>query len=275
MKEQKRMRIGARDFDTEHHTYLMAIVNVTPDSFYEGSRHTDPDDLVRTVLRMEKEGADLIDLGAESTRPGHIAVSEQEEMDRLLPALELIRENTDIPVSADTTKAAVAREALAAGCNLINTVEGLIDAEMAAYIREAGAACCLMHNRKEPVYADFAADFQEDMKQIFANALSLGISKDRIILDPGIGFAKSTEQNLMVLQKMKEWMIPGIPWLLGTSRKSVIGNTLGLPAGERLEGTLTTTVLAVMAGCSFVRVHDVKENKRCILMTEAIRDCGR
>lgn len=275
MKEQKRMRIGARDFDTEHHTYLMAIVNVTPDSFYEGSRHTDPDDLVRTVLRMEKEGADLIDLGAESTRPGHIAVSEQEEMDRLLPALELIRKNTDIPISADTTKAAVAREALAAGCDLINTVEGLIDAEMAAYIRESGAACCLMHNRKEPVYADFAADFQEDMKQIFANALSLGISKDRIILDPGIGFAKSTEQNLMVLQKMKEWMIPGIPWLLGTSRKSVIGNTLGLPAEERLEGTLATTALAVMAGCSFVRVHDVKENKRCILMAEAIRDCGR
>ena len=269
------MRIGARDFDTEHHTYLMAIVNVTPDSFYEGSRHTDPDDLVRTVLRMEKEGADLIDLGAESTRPGHISISEQEEMDRLLPALEMIRKNTEIPISADTTKAAVAREALAAGCDLINTVEGLIDAEMAAYIREAGAACCLMHNRKEPVYADFAADFQEDMKQIYTNALSLGIPEDQIILDPGIGFAKSTDQNLMILQNMKEWMIPGIPWLLGTSRKSVIGNTLGLPAGERLEGTLTTTVLAVMAGCSFVRVHDVKENKRCILMTEAIRDCGR
>ena len=269
------MRIGRKEFDTEHHTYIMGIVNITPDSFYADSRHKNPEEVLRTVLKMSEEGADLIDLGAESTRPGHIPVSSSEEMDRLLPVLELIKKNVEIPVSVDTTKADVAREALQLGCDLINTVEGMLEPEMASLIARSGAACCLMHNRAESRYLDFAAEFQQDMRDILDRAMDFGISRDQIILDPGIGFAKDYEQNLCVLHHLKEWRIPDIPWLLGTSRKSVIGNTLNLPVGERLEGTLTTTVLAVMAGYAFVRVHDVKENKRCILMTEAIRDSGR
>ena len=269
------MRIGRKEFDTEHHTYIMGIVNITPDSFYADSRHKNPEEVLRTVLKMSEEGADLIDLGAESTRPGHIPVSSSEEMDRLLPVLELIKKNVEIPVSVDTTKAEVAREALQLGCDLINTVEGMLEPEMASLIARSGAACCLMHNRAESRYLDFAAEFQQDMRDILDRAMDFGISRDQIILDPGIGFAKDYEQNLCVLHHLKEWRIPDIPWLLGTSRKSVIGNTLNLPVGERLEGTLTTTVLAVMAGYAFVRVHDVKENKRCILMTEAIRDSGR
>lgn len=265
------MIIGGRDFDTTHHTYVMGIVNITPDSFYEGSRHSGPEDTLKTVLKMEEEGADLIDLGAESTRPGHIPVTAQEEMERLLPALELIKRNTGIPVSIDTSKAEVAREALVLGCDLINTVQGNLDPAMAACIAQSGVCCCLMHNREDSRYTDFEAEFRQEMKDILDRAVGYGISRDRIILDPGIGFAKDYEQNLIVLRHLKEWRIPDVPWLLGTSRKSVIGNTLHLPATERLEGTLATTVLAVMAGYAFVRVHDVKENKRCVLMTEAIR----
>ena len=265
------MIIGGKEFDTKHHTYVMGIVNTTPDSFYEGSRHTLPEETLKTVLHMQEEGADLIDLGAESTRPGHNKISAAEEMDRLLPALELIRNNTDIPISVDTTKAEVAREAIRLGCNLINTIQGFLDPEMAAVIAESGLPCCLMHNRKDSNYTDFETEFQQDMRDILSRAEKSGIARNRIILDPGIGFAKNYEQNLCVLKHMDEWRSPDIPWLLGTSRKSVIGKTLNLPAGECLEGTLATTVLAVMAGCSLVRVHDVKENKRCILMTEAIR----
>ena len=269
------MIIGGKDFDTKNHTYVMGIVNATPDSFYKGSRHNTPEETLRKVLMMQEEGADLIDLGAESTRPGHIPVTAQEEMERLLPALELIRQNTDIPISVDTTKAEVAREAIRLGCNLINTIHGLLDPEMAACIAYAGVPCCLMHNRSDSRYTDFQAEFQRDMNDILKRAEDFGISRDRIILDPGIGFAKNYKQNLCVLNHLGDWRIPDVPWLLGTSRKSVIGNALNLPAEERLEGTLATTVLAVMAGYSFVRVHDVKENKRCILMTEAIRCCGK
>ncbi len=267
------MIIGGKDFDTKHHTYVMGIVNITPDSFYDGSRHSRPEETLKTVLRMKEEGADLIDIGAESTRPGHTPVTAPEEMERLLPALELIRKNTDIPVSVDTTKAEVAREALRLGCDLINTVNGLLDSEMGACLADSQIPCCLMHNRADGIYSDFETEFLQDMKDIISRAESFGIDRSRIILDPGIGFGKSYEQNLCVLNHLAEWRIPDVPWLLGTSRKSVIGNTLNLPAGERLEGTLATTVLAVMAGYSFVRVHDVKENKRCILMTEAIRSC--
>lgn len=265
------MIIGGKDFDTAHHTYVMGIVNITPDSFFEGSRHTSPEDIVKTVLQMQEEGADLIDLGAESTRPGHIPITAQEEMDRLLPALECIKNHTDIPISVDTSKAEVAREAVRLGCDLINTVQGRLDPEMAGVIAGSGICCCLMHNREDNRYTCFETDFQQEMREILDRALQFGISRDRIILDPGIGFAKDYDQNISVLRHLKEWRIPDVPWLLGTSRKSVIGNTLHLPSEERLEGTLATTVLAVMAGYSFVRVHDVKENKRCVLMTEAIR----
>lgn len=269
------MIIGGKEFDTKQHTYVMGIVNTTPDSFYEGSRHTTPEETLQTVLQMQKDGADLIDLGAESTRPGHIKITASEEMDRLLPALELIRKNTDIPVSVDTTKAEVAREAIRLGCDLINTIQGFLDPDMAACIAQSEVPCCLMHNRTDSSYTDFEKEFQKDMREILSRAENFGISRDRIILDPGIGFAKNYEQNLCVLKHLEEWRNPDVPWLLGTSRKSVIGNTLHLPAQERLEGTLATTVLAVVAGYSFVRVHDVKENKRCILMTEAIRRCGK
>lgn len=265
------MQIGNRYFDTENHTYLMAIINVTPDSFYPGSRLGKSDLLLDRVRQMVRDGADLIDLGAESTRPGHVKISDQEEMDRLLPALEVIKNNIDIPVSVDTYKAAVAKEAVKYGCDMINSIHGMLEPDLASVIASSGKVCCLMHNRDKADYDDFPVDFMQDMRTIYREALRAGISKDHLILDPGIGFAKNQEQNLAVLRHLNEWRIPEVPWLLGTSRKSVIGNALGLPVQERLEGTLVTTVLAIQAGYSFVRVHDVKENRRCIDMMEAIR----
>lgn len=265
------MMIGGREFKTHGKTYVMGILNVTPDSFSDGGAHSTREQALRHAEKMIAEGASIIDVGGESTRPGYTVVTDQEEMERVCPVVDAIKREFDIPVSVDTYKSAVAREALECRADLINDIWGLkYDSRMADTIADAGAACCLMHNRREAVYRDFTADVKKDMEESLLLARQAGIRGDRIILDPGVGFAKSYEQNLLAIRCLKECMPKGYPILLGTSRKSVIGLTLDLPVTERLEGTIATTVLAVLQGAMFVRVHDVKENIRAIRMVEAV-----
>lgn len=265
------MKIGKKIFDTEHRVYIMGILNVTPDSFSDGGRYLSMDSALFHAQEMVDDGADVLDVGGESTRPGHVMISEEEEICRTAEVIENLKKNFDVPVSIDTYKSRVAKVALAAGADLVNDIWGLkYDKDMAKVIAESGAACCLMHNRKEAVYSELVADVCADLAESVRLAEISGIGKERIMLDPGIGFGKTYEMNLEMLRRLGELKNMGYPILLGASRKSVIGLTLDLVPEERLEGTLATTVVAVMNGCSFVRVHDVKENLRAVRMTETI-----
>mgnify|MGYP001229643507 CR=1 FL=1 len=266
------MKIGHTDFDTRHHTYVMGILNVTPDSFSDGGRWSGREAALAHARQMVQEGADILDIGGESTRPGFRSVPAGEELARILPVIEAVRAELDIPISVDTRKSEVARAALAAGADLINDVDGLEDPGMAAVIADSGSACCLMHHRQLSRAETAGADVCAGLAEILDRALQAGIARERIILDPGIGFGKSPEINLKLLQQLDCASPLGCPLLLGASRKSVIGLTLNLPSTDRLEGTLVTTVLAVQAGYGFVRVHDVRENSRVIRMMEAIRE---
>ena len=265
------MKIGNRDFDMTAHTYIMGILNVTPDSFSDGGRWNDRDKALKHVEDMIAEGMDVVDVGGESTRPGYTMLSDEEEIRRVVPVIEEIKSNFDIPVSLDTYKSAVAKAGIAAGADLINDIWGLkYDGDMAGVIAESGLPCCLMHNRKEPDYQNFMRDVASDLEETVRIAREAGISDEKILLDPGVGFGKTYENNLEIINHLEELHKLGFPLLLGTSRKSVIGLTLDLPADQRVEGTLVTTVMGVLKGCSFVRVHDVKENARAVKMTEAI-----
>ena len=267
------MRIGSRDFATTGHTYIMGILNVTPDSFSDGGKFNQIDAALKHVEEMIRDGADVIDIGGESTRPGYTKISDEEETDRVVPVIEAVKKEFEIPISVDTYKSGVAEAAAQAGADLINDIWGLkYDARMAEVIAKSGLACCLMHNRDNTEYRNFMEDMKQDLRETIALAKAAGIADDKIILDPGVGFAKSYENNLEVIRRLKEFNELKYPVLLGTSRKSVIGLTLDLPAAERVEGTIVTTVMAVEAGCMFVRVHDVKENHRAIQMAEAILD---
>ena len=265
------MQIGNRDFKVSGKTYVMGILNVTPDSFSDGGKWNRMDAALAHVEEMLKDGMDVLDLGGASTRPGYTLLSDEEETERVVPVIEAVKARFDVPVSLDTYKSRVAQAGIEAGADLINDIWGLkYDGQMAKVIAESGLPCCLMHNRKDTDYRSFMQDVAADLADCLHLAECAGISQDKIILDPGVGFAKSYEQNLQVINNMEQLHVLGCPILLGTSRKSVIGLTLDLPASERLEGTLVTTVMAVMKGCMFVRVHDVKENVRAIRMAEAI-----
>lgn len=267
------MRIGNRDFDTKHHCYIMGILNVTPDSFSDGGKFQEMDQALFHVEEMIQEGMDIVDVGGESTRPGYAKIPVQEEMERVVPVIEQIKKKFDIPISLDTCKADVARAGILAGADLINDIWGLkYDDRMAKVIGEAKAACCLMHNRDNTVYKSLITDVINDLQESVSLAKEAGIADDRIILDPGVGFGKTYEQNLEIIKKLDGLQILGYPLLLGCSRKSVIGLTLDLPVSERLEGTLVTTAAGVLKGCSFIRVHDVKQNRRAVKMAEALRN---
>ncbi len=265
------MKIGNRVFDTERKCYIMGILNVTPDSFSDGGRWDSMDKALAHTEEMIAEGADIIDIGGESTRPGHTQITVQEEIDRVVPVIEAVRRRFDIPISVDTYKSQVAKEAIRAGADLLNDIWGLkYDPDMARVVAESGVACCLMHNREKAEYRDFMKEFLQDLAESVRIAEEAQIAEDKIILDPGVGFGKTYEMNLEVIRELSQMHQYGYPILLGTSNKSVIGNALDLPTGERLEGTLATTVIGVMHHCAFVRVHQVRENKRVIQMTEAI-----
>lgn len=267
------MRIGNREFDTENGAYVMGILNVTPDSFSDGGRWLERDAALRQAAKMAAEGAAIIDIGGESTRPGHRPVCAEEEAARVLPVIAAVKRETGLPVSVDTYRHETARLALEAGADMINDIWGLRydGGEMARLIAQSGAACCLMHNRKSAEYRDFMPELLEDLRGTLDLAAAAGIARERIILDPGIGFAKSCEQNLTAMHRLDELAALGCPVLLAASRKSVIGLSLGLPVEERLEGTLATTAIGVLQGAAFVRVHDVKENLRAARMALAIR----
>lgn len=270
------MKIGNREFQTEGHTYLMGILNVTPDSFSDGGKWNDRDRALRRVEEMLEQGADVIDVGGESTRPGHERITDEEEIARVTPVIAAVKERFDVPVSLDTYKWKVAEAGIQAGADLINDIWGLkYDRKIADVISKNSLPCCLMHNRESTDYSNFMQDVAAELAESLFLAERAGIPAERIILDPGVGFGKTCGQNLEILNSLEELRTLGCPLLLGCSRKSVIGLTLDLPVDQRLEGTLVTTVLAVMKGCMFVRVHDVRENLRAVRMTEAILGGGK
>lgn len=263
-------RIGNQVFQQDK-TYVMGILNVTPDSFSDGGKWNQIDYSLKHTEEMIKEGAAIIDVGGESTRPGYQKITDQEEIERVVPVIEAIKNQFDVPVSIDTYKASVAKEALKAGADMVNDIWGLkYDDKMAAVVKEYQAAVCIMHNRENAQYGNFKEDWLNDLKESVQIAKSAGIREDGILLDPGVGFAKTYEMNLLAMKYMDELKALGYPVLLGASRKSVIGLTLDVPVTEREEGTLATTVMAVMKGCQFVRVHNVQANVRAIQMTEAV-----
>lgn len=265
------MRIGTHEFDVKNQTYIMGILNVTPDSFSDGGKFHGIDAALKRAEQMKREGAAILDIGGESTRPGYTPVSAEEEMERVLPVISAIKQRLDIPISVDTYKSTVAKAAILEGADLINDIWGLKhDEDMASVIAQSQVACCLMHNRLDMEYKNFMTDLLADLEESVGIAHKAGIVEDKIILDPGVGFAKNYEQNIEVLRHLDKVKTLGYPVLLGASRKSVIGLTLDLSSDKRLEGTLATTVAAVQMGCSFVRVHDIKENYRALQMAQAI-----
>lgn len=270
------MKIGQREFQDSGHTYVMGILNVTPDSFSDGGRYTEMDQALRHVEEMIGEGMDILDIGGESTRPGYTLLTDEEEISRVVPVIEKVKSEFNIPISLDTYKSAVAEAGIRAGADMINDIWGLkYDERLADVIARAQVPCCLMHNRKEPDYHNYMEDVLEDLRETIRIAHRAGISDENIMLDPGVGFGKTYENNLEIIGRLDRLKELGYPVLLGTSRKSVIGLTLDLPASERVEGTLVTTVYAVLKGASYVRVHDVKENVRAIRMAEAILQASR
>lgn len=269
------MKIGNREFDLKNQTYIMGILNVTPDSFSDGGKFHEMDKALFHAEEMMRDGAAIIDVGGESTRPGYTVVPDEEEIERVVPIIEGIKSKLDIPVSLDTYKSNVARAGIRAGADLINDIWGLkYDENLAGVIAESGLPCCLMHNRKEPDYMDYLQDVLMDLSETVRLAEEAGIEDTKIILDPGVGFGKTYENNLEIIRCLEELHAFGYPILLGASRKSVIGLTLNLPAKERVEGTLVTTVFGVIKGCSIIRVHDVKENVRAVRMARAILGKG-
>ncbi|MCI9346143.1 MAG: dihydropteroate synthase [Lachnospiraceae bacterium] len=266
------MRIGQRDFRTKGHAYVMGILNVTPDSFSDGGKYNDLDQALYHVEKMITDGMDIVDVGGESTRPGYTQISAQEEIERVTPVIEAIKSRFNVPISLDTYKSEVAKAGIAAGVDMINDIWGLkYDENMAQVIAESGLPCCLSHNRKEMKYKNLIEEMFWDLEASLELASSKGIAYDKIILDPGIGYGKSYENNLEIIDNLQKFHSLGYPLLLGASRKSVVGMGLDLPVNDRMEGTLVTTVYGVQRGVMFVRVHDVKENARAVKMTEAIR----
>ena len=274
-----RMQIGARLFDGPG-PFLMGVVNVTPDSFSDGGRHADPAAAVEHALRLAAEGADLVDVGGESTRPGAPPVSAAEEIARVVPVIERLRaRGLGVPISVDTAKGAVGRAALAAGADLVNDVTGLSDPDLARACADAGVPVVLMHTRGTPadmasraVYGDVVADVARELAAALARAEAAGVARDRTLLDPGIGFAKTAEQSVEVLARIGELRVLGRPLLVGPSRKSFIGKLTGAPVDDRLPGTLAAVVACVLAGVEVLRVHDVAAARQAAIVAAALRD---
>jgi dihydropteroate synthase len=259
-------------------TLMMGILNVTPDSFSDGGRYDAVDAAVERAREMAAQGADILDIGGESTRPGHDPVPAEEELRRVLPAIRAIREAVNLPISVDTYKAAVAREALEAGAHIVNDIWGFKnDPQMAAVAADYGCPVILMHNRQQRDYADFVPDVLADLLASVSRARSAGVAEADIWLDPGIGFAKNYDENVELMGRLDEVVRLGYPVLLGTSRKSFIRRTLGVEVEETMEGTAATVSLGIAQGCQIVRVHDVERMKRVAAMTDAIvyRQAGR
>ncbi len=265
------MKLGNREFNLGERTYVMGILNVTPDSFSDGGKFNSIETALKQTEKLINDGADIIDIGGESTRPGARFVGFEEEIERVVPVIRAIKEKFDIPISIDTYKSETAEAAIKAGADIINDVWGFKkDKNMAKVAAKYNVPCILMHNRENMNYKNIMEDMIDDLNESIEIAKNAGVKDEKIILDPGVGFAKTLEDNLIVMNNLEKIKEMGYPVLLATSRKSMIGLTLDLPKNQRVEGTIATTVIGIMKGCEFVRVHDVLENKRACIMTDAI-----
>ena len=271
MVNGRKVSAGAGLFQWGRRTYVMGIVNLTPDSFSGDGLAADVDSAVTLAVQMEADGADIIDIGAESSRPSASPVSAAEELERLMPGLEAVCAAVKIPVSVDTYKASVAARAIDAGASIINDVWGfLADGEMARVAAGAGVPVVLMHNQREARYDDLVPDVIEGLNRSVSVATGAGVDEGNIIVDPGIGFGKTADHNLELLRRLPEIRSMGFPMLLGVSRKSTIGRVLNLPEDDRVEGTAAAVSLSIVGGADIVRVHDVKQMVRVVRMTDAV-----
>ncbi|EIT84160.1 dihydropteroate synthase [Fictibacillus macauensis ZFHKF-1] len=270
------IRCGKHTLDLSKKTYIMGILNATPDSFSDGGRFDSVELAVQRAKEMVADGADIIDIGGESTRPGGEKVSLEEELRRVVPVISAVAKAVDVPISVDTYKAEVAHQAIVAGAHIINDVWGAkADPQMAEVASQHRAPIILMHNRTNRDYVEFMPDVLADLKDSVAKVVKAGVSLDAIILDPGIGFVKTQAQNLETMRNLHKIVALGYPVLLGTSRKSMIGHVLDLPVEDRVEGTAATVCLGIERGCSIVRVHDVKAMSRTAKMMDAMLEIGR
>jgi dihydropteroate synthase len=279
-REPRVLRVGARRFDLSGKIVLLGILNITPDSFSDGGLYLDPETALRRAMLMEEEGADIIDIGGESTRPFAEPVTAEEEMRRVLPAIEGIRRHSDIPISIDTTKAAVARAAVAAGADMINDISGLkSDPEMLKVLRDNKLPVIIMHSKGTPAemqidprYDDLIGEISSFLAGRAEAAIAAGAPADGIVLDPGIGFGKTAAHNLTIFKRLSEFTRLGHPLAVGPSRKSFIGKLLKLEAAERLEGTLAASAAAVLNGADIVRLHDIRAGRRAVDLAFSIRE---
>lgn len=265
------LKVRDRLFDYRQKTLIMGILNVTPDSFSDGGRFNQVDRAVQHALEMERDGADMIDIGGESTRPGYTPISVEEEVARVVPMIRAVRRHSDLPISIDTFHSETARRALEAGADIINDVWGAkADPEMAKTAAEAGVPIILMHNRSDNRYRNLIEDMKTELQESIDLALQAGVAPDRIVIDPGIGFAKDYRQNLMVMNHLEAFHDLGYPILLGTSRKGFIGKTLNTTVDDRVEGTGATVCLGIVKGCQIMRVHDVLPIARMAKMMDTM-----
>lgn len=273
----RRLRIGSKKFDLEDRALLLGILNVTPDSFSDGGKYLSADKAVAAAQQMERDGADIIDIGGESTRPGSTGVSTQEELDRVVPVIRRIRQHSDIPISIDTVKSAVFSEAVAAGADMLNDISGLRgDPEMLNLLKFNKLPVIIMHSKgtpdvmqKDPRYKDLIGEISEFFVVQAERAIKAGAGP--VIIDPGIGFGKTVEHNFQLIKRLAEFTRLGYPIAVGPSRKSFIGLALKLEVTDRLEGTLATAAASVVNGADIVRLHDIKEGRRAIDIAHMIR----
>lgn len=271
-------KCGQWEFDLAKKTHIMGVLNLTPDSFYDGGKYPDVDSALRQTEKMVNEGADIIDIGGESTRPGSSPVSEQEELRRVIPALREISKRFDIPLSIDTTKSGVARRALQEGAAIVNDISGLkFDPEIADAVRDYGAGIVLTHTSSRPLdmqskteYGSLLDDILESLGRSVNTAEQKGISSDSIMIDPGFGFGKTVEQNLTLLKYLSKFLELGKPIMIGTSNKSFIGTVLNTPMEGRVQGTAATIAVGILNGASVIRVHETAYMKSVSTMIDAI-----
>ncbi|GKU84993.1 dihydropteroate synthase [Niallia sp. NCCP-28] len=271
----KKLKCSPYTLDYKNKTLIMGILNVNPDSFSDGGKYNRRDYALKHALNMIENGAHIIDIGGESTRPGYVEISIEEELERVIPIIEAIAAEVDVPISIDTYKSPVAKEALKAGAHIINDIWGAKkDPSIAMIAAEKKVPIILMHNREDRKYTNFIEDVLIDIAESIQIAKNAGVAESNIILDPGIGFAKSLQQNLEMMRGLDKLVELGYPVLLGTSKKSMIGNVLDLPVAERMEGTGATVCFGIQKGCQIVRVHDVKEMARMARMMDALMGKG-
>jgi len=277
-RKRKELIIGKKKFNLSEDILVMGILNITPDSFYDGGYYFEKDKALSRVETMVKEGAHIIDVGGMSTRPGSLPVSFEEEVKRIIPVIEYISKNYDILISADTYRSGVARRAIDAGAHIINDISGFsMDPGIVKVIAEGDVSAVIMHIKgtpenmqKNPEYGNVMDEIYDYLEERTDMAVNSGIKPEKIIVDPGIGFGKTLEHNLEILNKVRELGMLGYPVLIGASRKSFIGNILDLPVEERLEGSLAAAVCSVINGVNILRVHDVKETVRAVKITGKI-----